>query len=37
MDVVFGAFYGSQKLSFVKLRYLLAFVLLMASVKLFLA
>lgn len=32
-----GAFYGSHKLSFLKLRYLLAFVLLMASVKLFFA
>lgn len=32
-----GAYVGSFKMSFVKLRYLLAFVLLLASVKLFLA
>lgn len=32
-----GAYVGSFKMSYVKLRYLLAFVLLMASVKLFLA
>jgi uncharacterized membrane protein YfcA len=34
---LFGAYYGSRQLSMLRLRYVLAFVLLMASVKLFIA